>query len=120
MCELCRAEQHPRVAHCFVCGRCIQRFDHHCVFLNNCIGAGNYLFFLLFLLYTAFLLFLTGASLIATAVKNLHRSCKLLIGAIDLSIAAIVFVFSLQHLKQALRGTTTKEQARLSRVIYEV
>lgn len=28
--------------HCKKCGRCAENFDHHCKFLNNCIGSKNY------------------------------------------------------------------------------
>ena len=52
VCPFCRLVQPPRVIHCPTCTRCILRFDHHCPWVNNCIGAPNLAYFLLLLIVT--------------------------------------------------------------------
>lgn len=39
--------------HCDVCGVCVRQYDHHCTWINNCVGKknlGRFIFFLMFLL----------------------------------------------------------------------
>jgi palmitoyltransferase ZDHHC4 len=55
-CKTCSLLKPARSKHCSICKHCISKLDHHCIFINNCVGYGNQHWFLLLLLTTAILI----------------------------------------------------------------
>jgi hypothetical protein len=51
-CESCQIIQAVPSKHCKLCEGCCAKFDHHCVFINKCVGLKNHRTFILFLITT--------------------------------------------------------------------
>merc|ERR1711939_575305 len=56
-CRKCVKVKPDRCHHCRVCQRCVLKMDHHCPWINNCVGYYNYKYFYLFITYALLILF---------------------------------------------------------------
>ncbi|XP_033216454.1 palmitoyltransferase ZDHHC15B-like isoform X1 [Belonocnema kinseyi] len=118
-CEQCLLVKPDRAHHCSVCGTCVLKMDHHCPWVNNCVGFHNYKFFMLFLAY-AFLYctFITATSLqyfVRFWKGELNQEIKFHI--LFLFFVAIMFAISLNslffyHCYLILRNRSTLEAYR--------
>ncbi|XP_048350460.1 palmitoyltransferase ZDHHC23 [Sphaerodactylus townsendi] len=68
-CSKCRLVRPARAGHCRICGRCVKRLDHHCVWINSCVGEQNHLAFILVL----FLFLLTSVYGISLTLDTICR-----------------------------------------------
>ncbi|XP_063824480.1 palmitoyltransferase ZDHHC6-like [Ostrinia nubilalis] len=48
-CNVCNGYKAPRSHHCRKCGRCVMKMDHHCPWINCCVGHRNHCYFVIFL-----------------------------------------------------------------------
>lgn len=64
-CKKCNLEKINRSKHCIICDKCIEKFDHHCIWINNCVGAKNLKYFYYFI-FTHWVL-VTYAAILSSA-----------------------------------------------------
>ena len=50
-CFYCKVIKSVKTFHCMICGQCVEKFDHHCVYINNCLGYRNHKYFILLILF---------------------------------------------------------------------
>jgi hypothetical protein len=76
-CGSCQFLRPPRTHHCRECDRCVFKFDHHCGWLNNCVGYKNLRLFVLLLGFHAALCgygLLVVSALIVTVWRTVKNS----------------------------------------------
>ena len=84
-CPKCLTKKSKHMRHCVICDKCCEEFDHHCYWVNNCVGKNNYKYFINFLFLSFvdvfFILIICiysffGSSNEETTVKNIREECS--------------------------------------------
>jgi hypothetical protein len=82
-CFKCSIFKSDTIKHCVICNKCCKGFDHHCLWLDNCIGKNNYIFFILILyilfvdILTSIIISIVGLSIFYTSNLNLVNIYKI-------------------------------------------
>ncbi|KAL4805498.1 DHHC palmitoyltransferase-domain-containing protein [Aspergillus unguis] len=120
-CKTCCIWRPPRCYHCRVCDNCIETLDHHCVWLNNCVGRRNYRYFFTFVSTSTLLaLYLLGASLAHILVYRTRQDISFGDAIDKLRVPFAMFIYGAlaapypaslwaYHLFLVGRGETTRE-----------
>lgn len=121
VCPDCEVYRPARSRHCQSCDKCVEKFDHHCPWVNNCIGAKNLGLFFTFINFVWF-------SLLSTIALNVYAlSTKQKVNLIDIPYEAdmalsilfitLAFVFAIPvsflitvHYKNFFSNRTTNER----------
>nr|CDS28023.1 palmitoyltransferase zdhhc16 [Hymenolepis microstoma] len=133
MCMRCQRPRPMRAHHCGVCGVCVLRMDHHCPWLNNCVGLRTHRHFYLFLLHLSLGIFYLYVAGYRDYIEHMRNICSKtnknynsfncmthsFIGALY-RVAAVVFLFTMSlllwHGLLITRGETSVERVQNSRI----
>ncbi|AGO13928.1 AaceriAGR065Wp [[Ashbya] aceris (nom. inval.)] len=109
-CRTCRVRKPARSRHCAVCGRCVPLADHHCVWLNNCVGRGNYGLFYVALGAHCALLMYGAVRLPLAAPAGRWPRALLALELLVASFAALCVWFTATQFAMVRDGMTANEQ----------
>ncbi|XP_075080097.1 putative protein S-acyltransferase 6 [Nicotiana tabacum] len=123
-CRICNIHRPPRSCHCVICDNCVEKFDHHCPWIGQCIGLRNYrLYVLLLVMATVYFVYIFAFSCKKIQHKNsgngmgfigLVKDCPETLALTCFSFAAAFFVGGLTayHVYLIATNQTANENFR--------
>ncbi|WFD44847.1 protein S-acyltransferase [Malassezia psittaci] len=113
------APKPERAHHCKTCKMCVLKFDHHCPWINQCVGLGNERYFILFMLWFSLgtgIFGITGYHLAYEALweyrwpyTHTPRVIFIMLYTIAVVMGFAVFILAVWHLYLVASGETSVE-----------
>ncbi|BBN00402.1 palmitoyltransferase ZDHHC1/11 [Marchantia polymorpha subsp. ruderalis] len=94
-CSLCEAEIFKHSKHCRACDKCVDGFDHHCRWLNNCIGKKNYKTFVAVMVASLLMLITQwsiGIFVLVRCFRDKHKFDEEIVEKLGSSFSRVPFV----------------------------
>ncbi|TDH71306.1 hypothetical protein CCR75_005728 [Bremia lactucae] len=116
LCHTCHIQRPPRSKHCRICKTCVPLFDHHCPFIDNCVGRDNYALFLLFVVFLT--LDMIGMEYVLYMLWRYHHAVRLyaVIGMVYLLLLLLpISQLAGFHIYLTARNRTTNEMLNAGR-----
>ncbi|CAF2622536.1 unnamed protein product [Rotaria sp. Silwood2] len=91
VCNRCDTYRPARSHHCRICKRCVRRLDHHCPWINNCVGEFNQKYFILFLFYIGVTSIYVLAFVIWSLIVFSQKNDSLIVHSIIICVESCLF-----------------------------
>jgi len=121
-CLYCKIYKLENTSHCVKCNCCVRVFNHHCMFVNNCIGKRNYKYFIL-LTFFGFLLNLYFVAGLVLYYENSGSSANFLyrlLFFLTVFQGIIIFCFCIYYLVNFLIFQGHRRNPKESNKVHDV
>ncbi|CDW75853.1 dhhc zinc finger domain containing protein [Stylonychia lemnae] len=102
LCPDCSLIRTQRCRHCNICNKCVERYDHHCPWINNCVGYRNHCYFYIYIV-SLLTYMITVFFILVTSLESRLKP--------HLKISQIKDMYILDSLSNAIYGVEGDERS---------